>query len=189
MRLFFCLALILLSLSCVTRIAHAQVNRCIGVRGEPVFSDQPCGTPEPAVGTQRGAMNDLVNAGDDGSGYLSAACPASPQALRDRIAGAFSNDNPNLLAGLFDWRGFDHDSANARLREFRRWLRRPLIGVDFAGAADPSGAEPGDADYAPHHSDGVTVLTQSDNRADEDAIPDARSFGIAQRGGCWWLTF
>ena len=50
--------------------------------------------------------------------------------------------------------------ANARMREFERWLKEPLIGVEFNGPPDPSGALPDDADYTAPDPWGVTVLTQ-----------------------------
>ena|SRR5690242_15817601 len=164
--------------------AQAQIHRCIGARGEPVFTDQPCGSAELSVTVANGDLDrdDQGNADDTprSSGTLIAAtCPHSPDEVRDRIAVAFNDDDPNALAGLFDWRGFSRAGADARLRDFNQWLKHPLVGVQFSGAADPSGARPDDLDYAPLDPSGLTVLTSS----------GARSFGLAQRGSCWWLSF
>ncbi|HXS72408.1 MAG TPA: hypothetical protein VN725_00030 [Rhodanobacteraceae bacterium] len=193
MRAMLLFSLLGLSLLCVAHNARAQIHRCMGAQGEPVFTDQPCGAAELSVGVASSTTDSELPteshaAGINHGAQLAASCPRSPQQVRDRIAVAFSDDNPNALAGLFDWRGFDHDSADARLREFRRWLKRPLAGVQFSGAPDPSGAQPGDADYDVQAPSGVTVLTQSGGNA-EGATPDARSFGMANRGGCWWLMF
>jgi hypothetical protein len=178
------LLLLAIPLLCVARCAHAQIHRCIGAQGEPVFTDQPCGSAELSVSVAGGGLDrdDQGNADDSprSSGSLIAAtCPRSPEEVRDRIAVAFNDDNPSALAGLFDWRGFSHASADARLKDFDRWLKHPLVGVQFTGAVDPSGARPDDLDYAPVNPSGLTVLTPS----------DTRSFGLAQRGGCWWLSF
>jgi hypothetical protein len=182
-------ALLLLVLAvpllCFARGAPAQIHRCVGAQGEPVFTDQPCGSAELSVEVASGAPGhgdqpDTTDAIPDSSGTrIAATCPHSPQEVRDRIAVAFNDDNPNALAGLFDWRGFSHTGADATLKEFARWLKHPLIGVQFSGAADPSGARPDDLDYAPISPSGLTVLTPS----------DARSFGMTEKGGCWWLSF
>jgi hypothetical protein len=170
-------------LLCIARGAQAQIHRCTGARGEPVFTDQPCGAAELSVNVasdlDRDARANAGHAPARGGSLIAATCPHSPEEVRDRIAVAFNDDNPNALAGLFDWRGFSHASADARLKDFNRWLKHPLIGVQFTGSADPSGARPDDLDYAPVDPSGLTVLTQS----------DARSFGLSQRGGCWWLSF
>jgi hypothetical protein len=177
-------------LLCLARGAHAQIHRCIGAQGEPVFTDQPCGSAELSVDVSSGKLgsNDQVGtiapANRSGS-RIAATCPRSPQQVRDRISVAFNDDNPNALAGLFDWRGFSHAGADARLKDFSRWLQHPLVGVQFSGAPDPSGAQPGDADYTPSQPSGLTVLTQ----ASGEAAPEARSFGMVEKGGCWWLSF
>lgn len=186
------LGLILLAIFCVPQSAHAQVHRCVGADGEPVFTDQPCATQEPSLGAIDSAngvvstsSSDAVLNGERIQSLSATSCPHSPQALRDRIALAFNSDDPNTLAGLIDWRGYDRSSANARLREFKRWLQQPLAGIQFNGPPDPSGAQPGDADYAPPAPSGLTVSTQPHG----DEVPSSRSFGVMQRGGCWWLSF
>lgn len=185
--------LVLLAIFCVVHPAHAQVHRCIGANGEPVFTDQPCGAQEPSIGVADavdgtaapGPGGAVRNANGVQSAGTIAACPRSAQALRDRITLAFNSDDPNALAGLIDWRGYDRHGANARMREFEHWLKQPLIGVEFNGPPDPSGALPSDADYAAPDPWGVTVLTQPRG---ED-FTQSRSFGVMQRGECWWLSF
>ena len=222
MRIFFLLALILCSIPCAARAA--QVNACIGAHGERVYTDQPCGAQETSLAPGESA-NGVASAdyggaarnarGIQGAGTV-AECPRSPQSLRDRVAGAFSSDDPNALSGVLLWRGVSRAEAEARMRGFKRWLQSPLVGVDFSGSAAappasassggdparqgsvaaPSGdgiadaAQPGDAAGAPQRPDALTVLTQPrGGAADDSAAPDARSFGMVDQGGCWWLTF
>lgn len=186
MRLFALSVLALTASLFLPRLAHADVHRCIGANGEPVFTDQPCGTQDHSPGASANGVASVETASAPASGNLaSAACPATPQALRDRIAAAFTSKDPNLIAGMLDWRGFDHDSAGASMRGLRDWLKQPLAGIQFQGPPDPSGAQPGDADYTAPDPTGVTVTTQP--RGDE--APASRSFGIAKSGGCWWLSF
>lgn len=187
-------ALLLLALMvpvfCGARDAQAQIHRCIGAHGEPVFTDQPCGSAELSASLASGSPDhdEAGAAGTASSGNgssIAATCPHSPEEVRDRIAGAFDDDDTNALAGLFDWRGFSRRSADARLKDFSRWLKHPLIGVQFSGATDPSGAQPDDADYVPSDPSALTVLTQSSG----EPAADARSFGVVEKGGCWWLSF
>ncbi|MEO6966995.1 MAG: hypothetical protein ABI132_00835 [Rhodanobacteraceae bacterium] len=202
----------LFALASVPRVARAQINACIGAHGERVYTDQPC-----AGSAESSAVSRDSDSGG-GTGYLNATCPASPEELRDRVAGAFASDDPNILSGLLLWGGVDHQTASARMRDFKRWLQRPLVGVTISGASAspppsrPSGdpfdedgsafndalpsdaragdPQPGDADYAPRHPDSLTVLTQSrGGNLDGDGAPGARRFGVVARGGCWWLTF
>ena len=185
------LLILSIPLLCFARGAQAQIHRCTGVQGEPVFTDQPCGSAELAVNMTSGSLGqgDQANVASTASAKtgtrLVATCPRSPQQVRDRISVAFNDNDPNALAGLFDWRGFSHASADARLKDFSRWLKQPLVSVQFSGAADASGAQPGDADYTPGNPSSLTVLTQSSG----DPAPETRSFGMMEKGGCWWLSF
>ncbi len=210
MRILVLIVFTLFALACMPRATHAQVNACLGAHGERVYTDQPCiGAAVPSA-----VSRDTDSSG--GSDYLNATCSASPEELRNRIAGAFGSDDPNILSGLLLWSGVDHQTASARMRDFKRWLQRPLVGVNFSGASAPpttapdnpfddgdpafddplpsdasSGdPQPGDADYAPRHPNGLTVLTQTrGGNLDDDSGPSARRFGMVDKGGCWWLTF
>lgn len=182
--------LCLLALLACVPWAHAQtgqaVYHCIGAHGEPVFSGQPCGTPAPASGTST-----TVQA--DGS---SAACTASPEALRQAIAGAFATHDVNQLAGLILWRGMDQASARATLRSLATWLKQPLTGIAFTRADGPplagtpaipiaasSGNAPASASSTARPA--PTGFDVSTGGADGTT----RDFGITESGGCWWLTF
>ncbi|MDQ2972029.1 MAG: DUF4124 domain-containing protein [Pseudomonadota bacterium] len=212
MRTLAVIVFVLFALATVPCAAHAQVNSCLGAHGERVYTDQPCAGAVSPSAVSRGTDS------GNSTGYLSANCPASPEELRNRVAGAFGSDDPNILSGLLLWGGVDHQTASARMRDFKRWLQRPLVGVTISGAsappppprppddpfdeddsvfhdALPSDASsrdprPGDADYVPRHPNGLTVLTQTrGGNLDDDPGPSARRFGIVDRGGCWWLTF
>ncbi|HET9835977.1 MAG TPA: DUF4124 domain-containing protein, partial [Rhodanobacteraceae bacterium] len=135
------LLVLMAALSCFARVAQAQIHRCTGAQGEPVFTDQPCGSAELSVGLSSGKLGGNDRAGtadaaaaDSGGTLIAATCPHSPEQVRERIRIAFNDDNPNALAGLFDWRGFSHRSADAQLEEFGRWLKHPLVDVQFSGA-------------------------------------------------------
>lgn len=168
--LFWCLVLLWAS----PHSAHAQIYRCVGTHGEPVFSGQPCGTPAPLPGA----------AGAVGSGFGD-HCATSPELLRQAIAQAFATHDVNRLAGFIVWRGIDQASARAELQQLRAWLQQPLTGITttHAGGAPPTG--PG-TEPAPPGSTAPVPVSLIVATAGSDA---PRTFGLSPQDGCWWLTF
>jgi hypothetical protein len=170
-----CLAL--MALVACAPLAHAQIYRCIGTHGEPVFAGQPCGNPMPGSSSAGATDNGLAN-----------ICAASPQALRQAVGDAFANHDVNRLAGLILWRGMDQASARSTLRSLAEWLKQPLAGIAIASAAGPpftgTQASPvataGDANAPPLPPTGFEIST---------ADGATRDFGITEFGGCWWLVF
>jgi hypothetical protein len=182
--------LCLLALLACAPFAHAQraqpVYRCIGPHGEPVFSGQPCGTPAPAPGTSAPVQG-------AGSG---AVCAASPEALRQAIAGAFATRDVNQLAGLILWRGMDQGSARATLRSLATWLKQPLTGIASTRAAGPPfvGTDPGPPPAAstgePASASSAVASPPTGFDVSTGGVDGAtRDFGLVESGGCWWLTF
>lgn len=179
--------LCLLALAACATLAHAQsqpVYRCIGAQGEPVFSGQPCGTPAPT------SANDAMA---QGSGF-GATCAASPQALRQSIADAFSSHDVNRLAGLLLWRGMDQASARATLHALAAWLKQPLSGI---AAAYPNGPPLALDSLPPPPATGAALPVSAASSAPPVGFAistgggdgSTRDFGVTESGGCWWLTF
>lgn len=190
MRIFPLQCLCLLALLACVPLAHAQhaqpVYRCIGAHGEPVFSGQPCGTPAPAPGTGTPAQ---------GTGF-SALCSASPEALRQAVAGAFATRDVNQLAGLILWNGMDQNSARATLRSLATWLKQPLTGIAFAHAAGPpfadTGVDPDSASSSDPPASASSAAAPAPTGIDVSTggvDGTTRDFGLVESGGCWWLTF
>lgn len=176
--------LCLLALIACTPLAHAQIYYCIGAHGEPVFSGQPCGTPAPSSGDTTTAVN-------DGFGSV---CAASPQELRQAIAGAFASHDVNRLSGLILWRGMDQASARAELRVLAAWLQQPLAGIAIAYTAGPPFADAGPAHGASVGNSAGGPRTprlppSGFEISTEGAGGSTREFGVIEFGGCWWLTF
>ena len=169
--------LCLLALTACAPPARAQIHRCIGANGEPVFSGQPCGNP-----VRPGNPAEATNHGFD------TVCAASPQALKAAITEAFATHDVNRLAGLILWRGMDQASARSTLRSLAEWLKQPLTGIAIASAAGPPfealppspAASGGIANTAPPPPTGFEISTADGGR---------REFGITESGHCWWLTF
>lgn len=180
----------LLLLSWCVPVAGVQqpIYRCIGAHGEPVFSGQPCGPPAAAQGPPDGAVQ--------GGGSVS-QCAASPQALRQAIADAFTLHDVNRFAGLLVWRGIGQASARTSLQALSQWLRQPLSGIATIHANGPPGSDAASAAPAPSGmggeapSSGIASNASVTGFAVSTGGGDGRTrdFGVVESGGCWWLTF
>jgi hypothetical protein len=182
--------LCLLALFACAPLAHAQkgqpVHHCIGAHGEPVFSGQPCGTPAPAPGTYAPMQ----------STGASAVCAASPEALRQAVAGAFASRDVNQFAGLVLWSGMDQGAARATLLSLAEWLKQPLTGIAIAHATMPPPADaaigppPVTASGQPASASSVAESPPTGFDISTGGVDGAtRDFGLVESGGCWWLTF
>jgi hypothetical protein len=130
-----------------------------------------------------------ATAGSHGFGDV---CPASPEALRQAVAGAFASQDVNRLAGVIVWRGIDQDSARTLLRTLADWLKQPLAGIAIAGAAGPPYADTGPAPAASVFragGSGPTIGLAPTGFEISTAGGGTRAFGITESDGCWWLTF
>jgi hypothetical protein len=142
--------------------AGQRVHRCVGAHGEIVFSGLPCTTQSGAVTP---AAATPASAAD-------AACPASPDELRERIAAAIARRDANALAGLLRWRGVGATEAGSRLAQLRQLARRPLLAIDVDGGAQSPGGS-------------MRVRTGSNER---DGVRE-HHFGLSLESGCHWLTW
>lgn len=169
----------LIALLASAPLAHAQVYRCVGAQGEPVFSGEPCGTPAPS-GTAAGPAQSFAG-----------VCADSPQSLRDEIAKAFARHDVNRLAGLILWAGYDQGSARATLQSLKAWLQQPLTGIAVVYATGPPIAEaaPLAGGGAPTAIEPLHAAAQTPSGFRVSTAEDTRDFSISQSGGCWWLTF
>lgn len=173
--------LCLLALVACAPFAHAQIYRCIGAHGEPMFSGRPCGPPAPPPGQVSATQ---------GSGFGS-VCAGSPQELRHAIAQAFADHDVNRFAGLVLWRGMNQASAQATLRSLAAWLKQPLSGIAIVSAAGPPFADTGPSPAASAGDQAGSAVAQATGFEISTGGGDghARDFGVTEFGGCWWLTF
>jgi hypothetical protein len=115
------LLLPILLLAAVGAFAQDQgqrVHRCVGQRGEIVFSGLAC---------NEGGLAGIASAGNASDAPAADSCPASYEELRDRLSEAIARRDANTIAGLLHWRGVDGATANGRLRELRELVRYPLL--------------------------------------------------------------
>jgi hypothetical protein len=160
-------------------LAHAQVYRCVGAQGEPVFSGEPCGTPAPTESAAGPAQS------------FAGICADSPQSLRDEIARAFARHDVNRLAGLILWAGYDQGSARSTLQSLKAWLQQPLVGIAVVYATGPpiAGDVPEAGGGAATTPEPLRTAAPAPSGFRVSTAEDTRDFGITQSGGCWWLTF
>ncbi|HEY0180694.1 MAG TPA: hypothetical protein VGC30_13830 [Dokdonella sp.] len=149
-------AIVLGAVAAASSGATPRVHRCLGEHGETAFSDAPCAAAAdaPAAAIAESAPR---------------ACPASREALRDRMAEAITQHDANALAGLLRWRGVGSGAARADLRALRELAERPLLSID----AD---------------DDGRTGLRVRTGGGEAGGTRELR-FDVAADGGCYWLTW
>lgn len=119
------LPILLLGAACAGAQDDGQrVHRCVGQRGEVVFSGLPCNEASLAGIAPEGSPNGAPPAD---------SCPASYEELRDRLSSAIARHDANTIAGLMHWRGVGGAAANERLRELRELVRHPLLDLASGG--------------------------------------------------------
>lgn len=217
MRTLFFLLFMLALLIGVPHIAHAQINACIGAHGERVYTDQPCGgSSVPASGVnanavdESGSVTDYLNASCPGSPQalrervISAFDRDDPNVLAGVLLwGGVDHDTASSRMRSFKhWLsqplvGVNFSGGPASPPPAQTYNDGFGDGdssaQNFSYAPPPDDAsmstpQPGDYDYAPPRPEGLTVLTQP-RGGDGYGAPSSRSFGMTERGNCWWLTF
>lgn len=169
---------VLLAADADTQPAAAQrVHRCVGQHGEIVFSGLPCSGESAAIAGVSAIADGATTAPLPQQAAVSAACPASREELRERIAAAIARRNANGFASLLRWNGIGGGGANSRMRELRDLTQRPLLTIDDGDAA---------ADEAkPAAADGLRVRTGS---GAEGGVRE-HAFGVSAGAGCYWLEW
>lgn len=172
------LALLLLLLSAAPAcLAQSAVHHCVSAHGTPVFTDQPCDS----VQSQR------VGARPARTGH---ACPATREALRQRVADAFARHDANALAGLMLWQGYADIDAVREVARLKRLMRRPLLDVADTDLADTSTT----GSTSPPAVSGPSVpqpRVTGELWVRLSGVPDGDDsplrFTVEARAGCLWL--
>jgi hypothetical protein len=163
----------------------ATVHRCIGEHGEIAFSETRCGSGREIAGTNDTDLKPTTpsasRSAPEPRALTSPTCPATPDALRERIAEAFARRDANTLAGVMRWDGVSGGAANARMRELVELTQQPLTGVELGGEAIEASLGDGPA---PAPATLVTVRTGGLASGESE-----REFRVTQAGGCYWLDW
>ena len=179
----FAASLILVPVFAACGTLHAaSVHRCIGEHGEIAFSETRCASGRDIAGTTDTDVTPMnPSAPRSAPDPRASTCPATPDALRDRIAEAFARRDANTLAGVMRWDGVSGGAANARMRELVDLTQQPLTGVELGGEAIEAslGDQP-----APPPATLVTVRTGGLASGESE-----HEFRVTQSGGCYWLDW
>jgi hypothetical protein len=175
--------IVLLALIASGGVRAATVHRCIGEHGEIAFSEARCASGRElgitAVETSA-PTQPAARAVSEPRAPSSATCPATPEALRDRIAGAFAQRDANTLAGVMRWDGISGGAANVRMRELVELTSRPLVGIELGGEA----IEASLADESPPPATLLTVRTGGLAGGASE-----REFRVTSSEGCYWIDW
>jgi len=182
MRTRVLLMLLPVALAASATLHAANVHRCIGEHGEIAFSENRCASGREIAGTVDAvATRSAPQSAPEPRTPTSPTCPATPDALRDRIAEAFARRDANTLAGVMRWDGVSGGAANARMRELVELTQQPLTGVELGGEAIETslGDQP-----APPPATLVTVRTGGLASGESE-----HEFRVTRSGGCYWLDW
>ncbi len=175
-------ALLILSATAVAAsgmLRAASVHRCIGEHGEIAFSETRCASGRELGGA--GVDSPASRNTPESRAAPVPTCPATPDALRDVIAEAFSRRDANALAGVMRWDGVSGGAANVRMRDLAELTQRPLTGVELGGEALE--ATIGDAPAPPP---ATLLIVRTGGPASGES---EREFRVTRSGGCYWLDW
>lgn len=174
------LALLLLLIAATSLQAQDAIHHCIGSDGNPVFTDQPCAALN-ATPSAAGAPAPATSPAADLHEPPPVLCAATLGALRQSVAEAFANRDPNRLAALMLWGGYGKQSAATHIQDLGQLMKRPLLGID--GDKDP----PADSDSGdtPAPREQTLVIKTASNDGSGDA--HETRFAVTRQSGCLWL--
>lgn len=195
--------------------AHAKpgdINRCIGMDGRAVFTDQPC---EQIGATVRPTAPDI-----SGSNRLTGSTPTRvhvrdcARTLPSLVAGvqaALVAGDVNRLAAYYQWTGMGASSADATLDRLQAIAARPFVGVrllharaasmrDVAAPANDASptmtvnASPNTASSNTISLDNATPAAATgiaidQTRSPSDPTPVRTVLSVGSYMDCWWMSF
>ena len=190
--------LLLLLLALCERPAHAGngLNRCIGVDGTSIFTDQKC---EAIGAVQRMDPPPMAGNLGNGVGRLRAnTCARKPEDLLHGLENAIHAADVNQVAAFYHWPGVTSDGAVTIFKRLQELIDHPLLSIELLYAhpsqdensgyiigADDRSDEIHD-DAAPRHAYAVQIVQ---NRSERDGTPIRRTLSLHKNIGCWWVQF
>ncbi|TWI06279.1 hypothetical protein IP90_00545 [Luteimonas cucumeris] len=196
--------------------ASAQVRRCTGPDGNPVYTDRPC---EYIGATARLPRTDIATSGAS-RGYRG-GCARSVRDLVYELTAAFDNHDANRLAGVAHWVGMSTHGAYSQMARLDALAQRTLIDivpvypavhvvVEDAPSANGSattlpfrleghGQDGPDAEAPPMQEAVVQaypptaipnrppVALRIEQTLANGSTPSRTVFGLQRHLGCWWI--
>ena len=195
--------------------ADAQVRRCTGADGNPVYTDRPC----EYIGAVERVPHALAGLAMSARRY--GGCARNVRDLVYEMTAAFDARDANRLAGVVHWAGMSTRTAYGLMGRLDALAKRPLMDIvpvyarvyapapasgNAAGdvsvpfsleghgqdVADGDAAAPApdpDPDYYPQQSlrRGPPVALRIEQTLADGATPTRSVFGLQRHMGCWWI--
>jgi len=195
MRSIFPVLFLLLVLCARTAHAGNGLNRCIGVDGTSIFTDQKC---EDIGAVQR--IDPPPLPGNPGNGFRlrANACARKPDDLLHGLENAIRAADVNQVAAFYHWPGVSADGAVAILNRLQGLIDRPLLSIELLYSHRPqdesSVDEPGMVgsrdemhdDAVPRQAYAVQIVQ---NRSQRDGTPIRSTLSLRRNIDCWWVRF
>ncbi len=196
--------------------ASAQVRRCTGADGNPVYTDRPCEyigaverLPRAQIASQAGAAR-----------Y--GGCARTVRDLVYELTAAFDGHDANRLAGVVHWVGMSTRNAYAQMGRLDAIAKRPLLDIvpvypamrvvvpqdpppvattdaAFPFSLEGHGQDVPDAEAAPAPQESVEdiypqttrnrppVALRIEQTMANGSTPSRTVFGLTRHLGCWWI--
>lgn len=193
-RMSFPLVLVLVLLSSMAPVAHAQsprLNRCTDAQGQSVYTDRPCDS----VGARSRLPPPAPTGNTAPPDTLGARCPRRLSELVDALRTGIVSNDVNRLSSLYLWGAVSDAGAQRILGQLESLARRPLVDVvpvyprqdqDVLQEEGQSPAAQGSDPEPPavRHPVGLRL---------EQTLPGsvARAstvLGLRRQYGCFWIT-
>ncbi len=169
-------------------VAQTTIHHCIGAKGTPVFTDQPCASLD-ATPVRPGNASHSTSSPTKPAPVL---CAASRQALQQEVVDAFTNHDANRLAGLMLWNGLARSAATADIRLLAGLVEQPLLGLGSAPDEDigpeavyPARTATSSVPPSPTATTAQHLIVRTTEH-DGESTP-ALHFNIERKAGCLWL--
>lgn len=182
---------------CAGGAVAANLARCVGAYGEPMFTQQCPGLPAVAAARPRDAglspaphtaLHRLARS------PAAAFCARSPQLLAAQVQAAIHARNGVRLSGYALWRGRSSSGVRGDVRGLLQVIRSGFADVQLLQRPPEASDMPQDEAFMTNRRpaagsahDYALVITSLDQR--RDALrSNERSFGVTRDHGCYWLT-
>ncbi len=196
--------------------AAAQVRRCTGPDGSPVYTDRPC---EYIGAVERLPRSQIAQSG--ARGYRG-GCARTVRDLVYELTAAFDGHDANRLAGVVHWVGMSTRTAYSQMGRLDALTRRSLIdivpvypamhvvatqdvsptstsGVSLPFSLEGHGQDAPGAESSPPMQEAVEEIYPQATRTRppialrieqtmaNGSTPSRTVFGLQRHLGCWWI--
>lgn len=151
-----------------------SIHRCLGVHGEPVFSDRPCNAGH-SPNTTASSLGHVETA----PALVRGRCAASTTELRDLVIAAMQARDSIAFSGLILWHPSDPEATRTRLRGLATLIQESLQSAELESAMDSQELPSGAAHW---------LLLRTLHNAERVPQMAETRYALINHDGCWWLA-